>query len=91
MPAITAAPVHQPQRMRICLQPTQHTLTRRGKLRFPQTVPTEGELQIPLRDVLKLPPISQHGNMTQIIGKFGGAGQLRSAKGNGEFHKVAAT
>ena len=32
-----------------------------------------------LPDVLKLPPISDHGNVNEIIGKFGGAGQLRSA------------
>jgi len=32
-----------------------------------------------LPDVLKLPPISQHGNVNEIIGKFGGADQLRSA------------
>ncbi len=32
-----------------------------------------------LPDVLKVPPISQHGNVNEIIGKFGGADQLRSA------------
>lgn len=26
-----------------------------------------------------LPPISQHGNVNEIIGKFGGAEQLRNA------------
>ncbi|MGN6553703.1 MAG: hypothetical protein ACTHLW_08275 [Verrucomicrobiota bacterium] len=30
-------------------------------------------------DVLKLPPISHHGNVNEIIGKFGGADQLRTA------------
>jgi hypothetical protein len=33
----------------------------------------------PLPDVLKVPPISQHGNVNEIIGKFGGADQLRNA------------
>ena len=32
-----------------------------------------------LPDVLKLPPISHHGNLNEIIGKFGGADQLRTA------------
>jgi type I site-specific restriction endonuclease len=40
---------------------------------------TDGELQFTLPDVLKVPPISQHGNVTEIIGKFGGADQLRNA------------
>ena len=31
-----------------------------------------GEFTLP--DVLKLPPISHHGNVNEIIGKFGGAG-----------------
>ena len=39
----------------------------------------DGELQFTLPDVLKLPPISQHGNVAEIIGKFGGADQLRNA------------
>jgi len=29
-----------------------------------------------LPDVLKMPPISQHGKVTKIIDKFGGADQL---------------
>jgi len=40
---------------------------------------TEGELQFTLPDMLKVPPISQHGNVNEIIGKFGGADQLRNA------------
>jgi len=40
---------------------------------------TDGELQFTLPDVLKVPPISQHGNVAEIIGKFGGANQLRNA------------
>lgn len=40
---------------------------------------TDGELQFTLPDVLKVPPISQHGNVAEIIGKFGGADQLRDA------------
>jgi hypothetical protein len=40
---------------------------------------TDCELQFTLPDVLKVPPISQHGNVVEIIGKFGGADQLRNA------------
>ena len=40
---------------------------------------TDGELQFTLPDVLKVPPISRHGNVNEIIGKFGGADQLRNA------------
>ena len=40
---------------------------------------TDGELQFTLPDVLKVPPISQHGNVNEIMGKFGGADQLRYA------------
>ena len=39
----------------------------------------DGELQFTLPDVLKVPPISHHGNVAEIISKFGGADQLRSA------------
>jgi type I restriction enzyme R subunit len=39
----------------------------------------DGELQFTLPDVLKVPPLSQHGNVNEIIGKFGGADQLRNA------------
>jgi type I restriction enzyme R subunit len=39
----------------------------------------DGELQFTLPDVLKVPPISQHGNVAEIIGKFGGTDQLRNA------------
>jgi type I restriction enzyme R subunit len=35
------------------------------------------EFRIP--DVLKVPPISDHGNITEIIGYFGGADALRDA------------
>ena len=40
---------------------------------------TDGELQFTLPDVLKLPPISHHGNVAEIIGVFGGADHLRNA------------
>jgi hypothetical protein len=33
----------------------------------------DGGLQFTLPDVLKVPPISQHGNVHAIIGKFGSA------------------
>ena len=39
----------------------------------------DGEVQFTLPDVLKLPPISQRGNVNEIIGKFGGADELRAA------------
>jgi type I restriction enzyme R subunit len=39
----------------------------------------DGELQFTLPDVLKVPPISEHGNVNEIITKFGGADQLRNA------------
>ncbi len=39
----------------------------------------DGEIQFTLPDVLKLPPISQHGNVNEIIGKFGGTEPLRQA------------
>jgi type I restriction enzyme R subunit len=41
----------------------------------------DGELQFTLPDVLKVPPISQHGNVAEIVGMFGGADQLRNAVG----------
>jgi type I restriction enzyme R subunit len=40
---------------------------------------SDGELQFTLPDVLKVRPISDHGNVSEIIGKFGGADQLRNA------------
>ena len=44
----------------------------------------DGELQLlavrkHLPDVLKVQPISQHGNVNEIIGKFSGADQFRNA------------
>ena len=39
----------------------------------------DGELQFTLPDVLKVPPISQYGNVSEIIGKFGGPDELREA------------
>jgi hypothetical protein len=40
---------------------------------------SDGELQFTLPDVLKVPPISQRGNVNEMIGKFGGADQLLNA------------
>jgi hypothetical protein len=40
---------------------------------------TDGELQFTLPDVLKAPPNSRQHNVAEIIGKFGGADQLRNA------------
>jgi len=39
----------------------------------------DGEWQFTLPDVLKVPPISQHGNVNEIIDKFGGTEELRMA------------
>src|ERR1035437_1650678 len=39
----------------------------------------DGELQFTLPDVLKVPPISSRGNVNEIIGRFGGADNLRNA------------
>lgn len=38
-----------------------------------------GDAQFLLPDVLKVPPLSQHGTINDIIGKFGGAEKLREA------------
>ena len=40
---------------------------------------TDYTAETTLPDVLKVPPISHHGNLNEIIGKFGGADQLRNA------------
>jgi len=40
---------------------------------------TDGELQFTLPDVLKVPPISEHGNVAEIAKLFGGIEQLGSA------------
>jgi type I restriction enzyme, R subunit len=39
----------------------------------------DGEVQFVLPDVLKLPPISSHGTVGEIMGAFGGPDQLRTA------------
>ncbi|GHV52064.1 DEAD/DEAH box helicase [Deltaproteobacteria bacterium] len=39
----------------------------------------DGELQFTLPDVLKLPPISEYGNVNEIMERFGGADELRRA------------
>jgi type I restriction enzyme, R subunit len=38
-----------------------------------------GELQFTLPDVLKVPPISERGNVNEIVSKFGGSNPLRDA------------
>jgi type I restriction enzyme R subunit len=40
-----------------------------------------GTAQFQMPDVLKVPPISRHGNVIEIAGLFGGADQLREAVG----------
>jgi type I restriction enzyme R subunit len=40
-----------------------------------------GTAQFTIPDVLKVPPISQHGNVIEIAEMFGGPEQLRSAVG----------
>jgi len=39
----------------------------------------DGEVQFTLPDVLKVPPISSRGNVNEIMTRFGGAANLRSA------------
>ena len=39
----------------------------------------DGELQFTLPDVLKVAPIWRHGNVAEIVRKFGGADNLRNA------------
>jgi type I restriction enzyme R subunit len=39
----------------------------------------DGELQLTLPDVLKVPPISHRGNVNEIMGKFGGPDNLRNS------------
>jgi hypothetical protein len=43
-------------------------------------MPTNGELRLRLPDVLKILLISQHCNVAEMAGKFGGADQLRNAE-----------
>jgi type I restriction enzyme, R subunit len=40
-----------------------------------------GAAQFQIPDILKVPPISQHGNVVEIAGLFGGPDQLRQAVG----------
>jgi type I restriction enzyme R subunit len=40
---------------------------------------TDGEVQFSLPDILKVPPISQHGTVSEIAKVFGGNDQLRDA------------
>jgi len=40
---------------------------------------TDRELQFTLPDVLKVPPISQHGNVAEIAQRFGGIEKLGTA------------
>ncbi len=39
----------------------------------------DGERSFSLPDVLKVPPVSQHGNVNEIIAKFGDSDKLRNA------------
>jgi hypothetical protein len=39
----------------------------------------DGELRLTMTDVLKVSPISQHGNVAEIVGKLGGAEELKEA------------
>ena len=38
-----------------------------------------GVAQLSIPDILKVPPISEHGNVLEIAGKFGGPEELRTA------------
>jgi hypothetical protein len=46
--------------------------------RWERQYASDGELQSTLPAVLKLSPNSHHGNVNEIIGKFGGANQFRN-------------
>ncbi len=39
----------------------------------------DGEWQFTLPDILKVPPLSQYGNVNEIAEKFGGVDELRRA------------
>jgi hypothetical protein len=80
MPATAATLVRQQERMRICLQASSNTLTLRGNLRFAQTMQTDGELQFSMLKGPSVPPVSQHGDVADFIGKFGSADQLGKAE-----------
>jgi hypothetical protein len=67
-----------------------HAERRKGKradylLRYTRDFPIlekyaiDGELQFTLPDVLKVAPLWRHGNVAEIIDKFGGVDQLRNA------------
>ncbi|MCY2953504.1 MAG: hypothetical protein NTU53_16225 [Planctomycetota bacterium] len=43
------------------------------RIRAPNNIPS------PTADVLRVPPISAHGNLMEIMALFGGAEQLRAA------------
>jgi type I restriction enzyme R subunit len=49
-----------------------------------------GEAEFVLPDVLKVPPISNHGQVADIIRLFGGADQLRAAVAELQEHLYAA-
>jgi type I restriction enzyme R subunit len=49
-----------------------------------------GDTQFSLPDVLKVPPISEHGQVSDIISLFGGAAQLRAAVTELQGHLYAA-
>jgi type I restriction enzyme R subunit len=49
-----------------------------------------GDAQFALPDVLKVPPISSHGQVSDIIRLFGGVGQLRLAVNELQGHLYAA-
>jgi type I restriction enzyme, R subunit len=40
-----------------------------------------GTAQFQIPDILKVPPISRHGNVVEIANLFGGPDQLRNAVG----------
>ncbi|MEW6305408.1 MAG: hypothetical protein AB1705_18175 [Verrucomicrobiota bacterium] len=59
---------------------TTHVGASNSWQRWERQYARDGELQFTLPDVLKVPPISQRGNVNEIIRKFGGADQLRVVK-----------
>jgi len=55
----------------------------RANEKFHLSTATDSELQFTLPDVLKVPPISQHGNVVEIIGMFAQPIEHRQRK---EYH-----
>ena len=60
-------------------QRTSRTRAPNSWRRWERKYATDGELQFTLPDVLKVPPISKHGNVAEIAQRFGGIEKLGTA------------